>query len=438
MPLLPGGGGGSSSFRLQTDSSSAASFSDASSAHSYPPPPPRPGTTTSSTKSAKGSLLDGTGLEGWKNWAREMEAASAPPDRIRRKGSVGSDVPLDMWASRGSSSSSSSYGRTHASSQPSLISYALSSPSVNRSSLTASLNPLAPLRKRLARSLNSGRRAGVELQLLLELIDALEHYIRSADAHPPPLSQPPATPSTTSGSTSNSSVSLALEPSTPSPPSISTPLPSTSTSTSQPPRQTDVDLLSEIRSLVKELVECVPDAQLCLTTGLYGPLAFPSPSYGATTSHYGAPARSGSFSSSWPTMPLSTTASMVLMDLRDSGAIEWWPRRLVRDCRGLLEEWGWRDRLTRAWKKRWESSEREGVGSRDRPSLLRRGIVRLRRRGGRNCWLRGRNVGMLIGGDRRRCLMPTIAARPVRFSSRAPSPSPHFLIRICQQLPSSI
>lgn len=28
------------------------------------------------------------------------------------------------------------------------------------------------------------------------------------------------------------------------------------------------------------------------------------------------------------------------MDLRDSGAIEWWPRRLVRDCRGLLEEVG--------------------------------------------------------------------------------------------------
>lgn len=39
-------------------------------------------------------------------------------------------------------------------------------------------------------------------------------------------------------------------------------------------------------------------------------------------------------------MPLSTTASMVHMDLRDSGAIEWWPRRLVRDCRGLLEEVG--------------------------------------------------------------------------------------------------
>lgn len=243
-----------------------------------------------------------------------------------------------MYASRSGSTTSLSYSRTHASStsslnQPSQLSFA-SAPLINRTTTTASLNPLAPLRKRLARSLNSGRRARVELQLLLELIDALEHYIKSAEAHP---QQAPAAPSSSSASASTSS--LFLEPTTPSPPSAAVlPL------GPAPSPETDVELLAEIRSLVKELVECVPDAQLCLTTGLYGPLAFPSSalSHSATTYHHGGPAaRTGiTFSSNWPIMPLSTTSSMVLMDLRDSETLEWWPRRLARDCRGLLEEVG--------------------------------------------------------------------------------------------------
>jgi hypothetical protein len=165
---------------------------------------------------------------------------------------------LDPWHYLAFQTSASGRSR-----QSSVVSYpdATSSPSALRSQRIApSLpNPLAPLRKRLARSLGRGKRVSVELQLIIELVYALEKYCESFEAS-----------------------------------------------------QGDSALLEEVTSLIKELIEVAPDAQQCLSQGRYGPLPFLS----ATI------ARGGSG------------------DKYDQGVpdADWWPRRLARDCREILEE----------------------------------------------------------------------------------------------------
>lgn len=159
--------------------------------------------------------------------------------------------------------------------------------------LTSPPNPFAPLRKRLMRTINTGKRVVVvEVQLILELVDALENYIKSIESS--------CTTTASSNSTSGSIKSFTEAGSGAS----STPVNSMPESSS--------NLLSEVLSLVKELCEIAPEVQRCLSQGQYGPLAHQPPRA--------------------PPMPESLS-----MALRSSN---WWPRRLSRDCRGLLEEVG--------------------------------------------------------------------------------------------------
>lgn len=184
--------------------------------------------------------------------------------------------------------------------------------------LTSPPNPFAPLRKRLMRTINTGKRVVVvEVQLILELVDALENYIKSIESS--------CTTTASSNSTSGSIKSFTEAGSGAS----STPVNSMPESSS--------NLLSEVLSrealsrfltltreeannrsllrrslVVKELCEIAPEVQRCLSQGQYGPLAHQPPRA--------------------PPMPESLS-----MALRSSN---WWPRRLSRDCRGLLEEVG--------------------------------------------------------------------------------------------------
>lgn len=329
MPLLPqGGGAGSiapstSSYRINADSSSAASISDASSIHSYPPPPsasnlPRsPGTPSARISAQEASH------EHWLPWVREATGQQISPtsERGMSRANFGTESGYERRGSRSGSLGTAKY--TASSSAPirtsGIVPY------------SSGGNPLMPLRKRLARVLRIGRRGSVEVQLLLELIDGLENYIRAADLARGPSLRP---------GTSNDALNLT-------PPALSVdafsvpqnPKKTTSASCSesqQASRQPCVDLLSEILSLVKELVEFVPDAQLCLTGGKYGPLAFSMP--GTSPSGH----RSSSGTVPLPILPASMTQAMVAHDLqeRDRSESQWWPRRLSRDCRALLEDVG--------------------------------------------------------------------------------------------------
>lgn len=79
-------------------------------------------------------------------------------------------------------------------------------------------------------------------------------------------------------------------------------------------------LVDEVRLLTHELIELVPDARHCLVAGRYGPLG-----------------GSG--------VPVSVSVRALLASLEGPAAAaaadpDWWPRRLARDCRALLEEAG--------------------------------------------------------------------------------------------------
>lgn len=260
-------------------------------------------------------------------WAREHTAQTVLPVQDARVRPRSSQGDLSSSSKSSSRSSSSRHGLGYVSTRSNLT----PTPSVAG-------NPLMPLRKRLARVLRAGKRGSVEVQLLLELIDALEHYIRATE-------QLLVTP--TRSSTPHS-VSAPATPPTP---------PATFASETAPASQACIDLLSEVRSLVKELVEFVPDAQVCLTSGQYGPLAFPCASlhyqHPQQAVHHpqGANGKSAvAFSSALPSLPPSTTHAMVLHDMKgargeDSSDVreartQWWPRRLSRDCRALLEDVG--------------------------------------------------------------------------------------------------
>ncbi|GAA5856353.1 hypothetical protein JCM8547_000883 [Rhodosporidiobolus lusitaniae] len=296
---------------------SQRSISDSSSVHSYPPKPRQ------RTYSAAGSSENGEG-----SWAREIERTGATGQIRREK----SREQSDAWPAFVTTSYIHQPVARPAATYSSFSKYSFPGPSTRTPPIPS--NPLAPLRKRLARSLastNTTRRLHTEVQLLLELIDALEHCITSfsppsangkhrasGDSNASSTSVP-LTPSSAGGrSTSAHSIDPSdapLSASTSS--STSTNAPSTSTSAapsrSQQPKSTLVD---EVRLLIRELGELVPDAQRCLSSGQYGPLAYPG-----------------------------TSTKVLLQSLEEDpgdaeGRVEWWPRRLAKDCRALLEEAG--------------------------------------------------------------------------------------------------
>lgn len=217
--------------------------------------------------------------------------------------------------------------------QSSLSSYSFPAPSrtPTHRSPPVPVNPLAPLRKRLARSLASTsgtRRLHTEVQLLLELIDALEALLASFSS-----------PSTSSGgdrssgdsnassggaglangTTAGLSASTAVGTDDPlSSSTHSASVRSTSSTTSAPP-PSRATLTDEVRLLIRELVELVPNAQKCLAGGRYGPLSQPGISTRALLA----------------TLERSTRSSPETVS-----SPEWWPRKLARDCRTLLEEAG--------------------------------------------------------------------------------------------------
>ncbi|GAA5896661.1 hypothetical protein JCM5296_004201 [Sporobolomyces johnsonii] len=267
-------------------SSSASMYSDDNvSVHSYPPYP--------RARAGSGSL---------KNWAREIEHLGAM-GQVRRRGS--GDSKNDAWPSF----VTQSYIHQPITRPAPAYFSALSSYSFPASPdrlqvpppLPVPANPLAPLRKRLIRALDgSGRRLHTEVQLLLELIDALEHCIASFS--------PSSERSSADSAASTSSSSAAPHTSTSSDGHLHSLAPTTACA-----HQRKAILVDEVRLLARELVELVPDAQRCLTNGHYGPLASPS-----------------------------SSTKVLLQSLSDERSTTpgWWPRRLARDCRALLEEAG--------------------------------------------------------------------------------------------------
>ena len=155
-------------------------------------------------------------------------------------------------------------------------------------------NPWFPFRRRLARS---KRLAGIEIQLLVELVDALNTYVQEI---PSPvlgaaMSVDPSSPPT-----------LAAGPASPA---------SSASSPRSPVAAVDTHLISEVVSLISELVEIMPEAQRSLTEGLYGPFAFPN---------------------SIPSVAQLATRE----EMFDTGDDDWWPRRMAHDVRQLLDEIG--------------------------------------------------------------------------------------------------
>ncbi|GAA5981330.1 hypothetical protein JCM10908_004071 [Rhodotorula pacifica] len=183
-------------------------------------------------------------------------------------------------------------------------------------------NPLAPLRKRLARSLAAtgrGRRLHTEVQLLLELVEALDACVASlahtlvSDTVPP--DRPRASTSTLPVSPSHTS-------------------PSKRSETAGHAGTSRLVAVDEVRLLVQELVELIPDAQRCLRDGAYGPLVQSGVSTDALLQSLEAlesNSSANSANSPHPSSPVSPTAP---------APINCWPARLARDCRALLEEAG--------------------------------------------------------------------------------------------------
>ncbi|GAA5950599.1 hypothetical protein JCM10213_006933 [Rhodosporidiobolus nylandii] len=298
-PRARSGGGG----RRPSSACSFSPNSETSSIHSYPPLPRQ---RTRSTMGSSGNA------EGW---------ASFATGQIKRERTRESQ---DAWPAVVSTSYiRPPLARPPQAYQSSLSTYSFPGPSTRaphlHHSLPVAINPLNPLRKRLARSLASSGTGGStlnpEAQLLLELIDALEHCITSfspsngtsGDLHR--SSGEPGASSTLPTSPSSSS----------SPGALPCPL-NHATSTTPAPRSeaSRSTLVDEVRLLIRELVELVPDAQACLIAGSYGPLS----ARGAGTS-----------------------TKALLRSLEEASENErrderWWPPKLARDCRALLEETG--------------------------------------------------------------------------------------------------
>ena len=181
-------------------------------------------------------------------------------------------------------------------------------------------NPLAPLRKRLARSLAAtgrGRRLHTEVQLLLELVEALDACVASL-AHP---LEAEAVPPDRQLRASTSMLSVA--PTQLASPSKRGDAPGHSPAT---PRLVAVD---EVRLLVQELVELIPDAQRCLREGAYGPLTQSDVTTDVLLQSLEDPDPTTDGASS---SPVTQTSPLWKLDS--------WPARLARDCRALLEEAG--------------------------------------------------------------------------------------------------
>ncbi|KAM0756140.1 hypothetical protein T439DRAFT_21784 [Meredithblackwellia eburnea MCA 4105] len=205
--------------------SSSASISDTSSVHSYPPVPRH------NSNASNSDVLDA-----WKSWGASSKGARREFDGH--------------------------------------------SPVTRITATSNMLSPFAPLRKRLVRAVYSGKRVGVEVQLIIELVDALESYVRAF---------------------SNT---------------INTTVPS-----SEERGELRKEAVNEVSSLLRELIEIAPEAQRCLAQGNYGPLA------------------STSNSVSDPTSPNRRSSSQKSNnEMFDTGLATWWPRRLARDCRAMLEE----------------------------------------------------------------------------------------------------
>ncbi|BGO96521.1 hypothetical protein RTBOTA2_000422 [Rhodotorula toruloides] len=327
------GNGVASTSRARLDSSSASlySYSETSSLHSYPPKP-RPRTGSSMAGSENGEAGGGGLLSGsWKNWAREIEATGAT-GQVQRRGS--GDSRADPWPTVVTQSYiHQPVARPAAAYQSSLSSYSFPAPSrtPTHRSPPVPVNPLAPLRKRLARSLASTsgtRRLHTEVQLLLELIDALEallaSFSSSATSSGGDRSSGDSNASSggaglANGASAGLSASTSSVTDDPLSSSIhSASARSTGSSASAPP-PSRATLTDEVRLLIRELVELVPHAQKCLAGGRYGPLSQPGISTRALLATLEHSSRSSPETVSSP---------------------EWWPRKLARDCRTLLEEAG--------------------------------------------------------------------------------------------------
>ncbi|GAA5997338.1 uncharacterized protein JCM10292_000189 [Rhodotorula paludigena] len=334
-PGSSGGGAAAGPSLAHLDSSAASlySFSETSSLHSYPPRPRQRATSTVSSSES------GEGLRGGrKSWAREIEATGAT-GQVQRRGSA--DSRVDQWPSFVTNSViHQPLARPVAAYQSTLAHFSFPAPSrtPTQTSPTTPPNPLAPLRKRLARSLAStlaGRRLHTEVQLLLELVDALEHCITSfapsSDSGSADRSSSDASASSTSPSGLAGGLTALAAVSSPSLQSVDeNPLSASTTSTRSSgstnaaglatSQSAKLALVDEVRLLTHELIELVPDARHCLVAGRYGPLG-----------------GSG--------VPVSVSVRALLASLEGPGAAtaadpDWWPRRLARDCRALLEEAG--------------------------------------------------------------------------------------------------
>ncbi|GAA5907764.1 hypothetical protein JCM8208_005512 [Rhodotorula glutinis] len=281
------GGAGTPTTRRHRDSMVSFSQSESSSLHSYPPKP----------RQRTGSLTMGI---------TENDFATA---NIQRRGSA--DSRTDAWPSY---VGSTPIAKPSPSYQSALSSYSFPAMPFRALGMPAppsAYNPLAPLRKRLARSLAvtvGARELHTEVQLLLELIDALEHCIATFGSS---RADWPGPRRASTDSAASSAHGLA---------GAKTPL--TSVAPSPTPTTAEVDkvaLVDEVRLLVSEVVELVPAAQRCLTDGGYGPLAAPAPS-------------------------VSTRALLEALEHPSPPQLivdpEWWPRKLARDCRSLLDEAG--------------------------------------------------------------------------------------------------
>lgn len=210
-------------------------------------------------------------------------------------------------------------------------------------------NPLRPLRPRLARALAATRRSrvlGAEVQLVLELVEALESCLSCYRG------SPAASPIRERGRTlalagSSGATAVGLDPLTPDRPlHPTTGSPPSSTATTPPMSAShDASLaahrrlaVEEVRLLVRELIELIPDAQLYLRNGEYGPLTSPNVTLEQLLASLEPPEGSGGNS-------VATTSST---GRKPSGGEEAataagernWPARLTRDCRALLEEAG--------------------------------------------------------------------------------------------------
>ncbi|GAA6053454.1 hypothetical protein JCM3770_005173 [Rhodotorula araucariae] len=342
------GGTGAAGARTRGDSSASCGYSDKSSLHSYPPKPRQRASST-----AMGSSDEG----GWKRWAREIEATSAT-GHVQRRGSadsrndIGPGFPTNSYipvpVNRPAASYQSALSTYSFSTLPSRSFGGASSPPVPH-------NPLAPLRKRLARSLavTTGRRQlHAEVQLLLELVDALEHCIATFAPTGDGAKLPHASGDAGAGGSGGSlpgSTSVTSSLSSTCDATYENPLAASPTSTCSSTWTAGVAaavaatpsarlaLVDEVRLLVREVVELVPDAQRCLTLGAYGPLASPAAA-------------------------VSTRALLDALEQHAPRAVaadaEWWPRRLVRDCRALLDEAGLPTRQGSATQTVWALATR--------------------------------------------------------------------------------